>query len=69
MKCVCGYEYKDNKKRLENWQPLEEKIAAGEAPFIPIETQILIPTSALYGGIKDASLYICPKCGAVRAEL
>lgn len=68
MKCVCGYEYRKRDDRLESWIAREERLAAGDVPFVPITTQILIPVSEMRGSMIEADLHICPKCGTVRAE-
>jgi len=75
MRCICGYEYKDIEKRLEGWEPLEQRLSTGDIPFVSIETPAMVYGKGSgyislgnMGGQFDACLHICPKCGTVRAE-
>lgn len=74
MKCVCGYEYKRGERSTGDWASQEEKLIAGDVPFVPVETEIMVPakqepySSHEWSHHFDAYLYICPKCGTVRAE-
>lgn len=63
MKCVCGYEYK------EEWDEGAKRVAIGGEEFTPIDTKATVEDTGSYHRTQyDIHLYICPKCGTVRAE-
>jgi hypothetical protein len=62
MKCACGYAFEKDEK-------YNEVVVKGDEPFYRLYTNgaFWIDTYALLG--KDVDLFICPKCGTVRAEI
>ena len=63
MKCVCGYE-----KRGKDWDDSDDKYKdrdPGNNDFLAIKGRM----SLNFDNITTVKLYVCPKCGTVRAML
>ena len=63
MKCVCGYK--------QGWNHEEGMEEAGVEFFVKLNVIFLTPEQrGVYDGYdqKPNALYMCPKCGTVRAE-
>lgn len=67
MKCVCGYEY-DVYWNGKTGKEFEEIVRVGDEKFIDIKGTFYHEAEYRYESNDKYSLYICPKCGTIRAE-
>ena len=62
MKCACGYVFEKDEK-------YNEVVVKGDEPFRILHTNGAFWIDAPGLIEKDMDLFVCPKCGTVRAEI
>ena len=62
MKCVCGYEHK------EEYNNGITVAVVGDEEFIYIDVKATRTSSGYYSDLIDVDFYACPKCGTLRCD-
>ena len=62
VKCICGYEYKEE---YCNGVP---KPIVGDEEFIDIDVKATIESGGWHKGLTPVRFYACPKCGTLRCD-